>query len=119
MVKPVIIPPASVSVHNNEGMEEAHAPENTCQYTSVTPDTLVAARLMVAAVATNENQTSLVGVPALLVQAPVGVTLELVELALDWLLKVEQEPLVGMAGNAVAPEQLSFVGGVKPLKQIF
>ena len=61
-------------------------------------------------VAVNLNQTSSSGVPELDEHAPEGVTLEFVPPALDWLLRQAVLPLVGIAGNAVAPVQLSFAG---------
>jgi hypothetical protein len=82
-VRPEIVPPASVSVHNNEVIVLAHEPEKTCQYTSVFPDTHVADKICEVLVATNENHTSSLGVPELNVHAPLGVTLEFVAPEVD------------------------------------
>lgn len=72
-----------MSVHNIEVMDDAHALENTCQKTSVAPETNVADRITELPGATNENHTSSSGEPELVVQAPVGVTFEFVALAVD------------------------------------
>ena len=71
----------------------------------------MALKFTAVVVATKENQTSSSGVPELLVHAPDGVTPDAVALVVDWLFKLEHVPLVGIAGKAVAPEQLSFDGG--------
>ena len=74
IVKPVNVPPLLLSVHKIDVMEPPQLLEKTCQYTSVSPETQVAERSIVVAVATNENHTSSSGVPELLVHAPDGVT---------------------------------------------
>jgi hypothetical protein len=110
VVSPVNVPPASVSVHSMEVMEEPQALENTCQYISVTPETQVEDKITLEPGATKENQTSSSGVPELDEHAPVGVTPEAVAEALVWLLSVTHVPSVGMVGKAVAPAQSSLAG---------
>jgi hypothetical protein len=79
---------------------------------SVSPETHDADNLKSDAVATKENQTSSFAVPGLDVQAPVGVTPELVVPVVVWFKRLAHEPSDGIAGNAFAVIQLSFAGVV-------
>jgi hypothetical protein len=78
---------------------------------SVFPETHVEVKKCVVVVATNENQTSSSGVTGFVVHAPLGVIFEFVAAFVDWFKRYAQVPFVGITGKAVAPAQLSFVGG--------